>query len=87
MRHWRTRVRQPYPRMHAPSNGANLIEDCPDPAFPTMVSGGYSSSPSVVTSFAATIDGPTGDNLWQVTVVNTSGQTVALTMYTICAKG
>ena len=57
-----------------------------DPAFPTLISGGYSNSPSAITNLNATINGPTGDNNWQVTVVNTSGQTVSFTVYTICAK-
>jgi hypothetical protein len=63
---------------------ANLIESCTSSAFPTLISGGYSTNPPNVVGLAATIDGPNGADLWQVQIVNTSGVTVAFTVYTIC---
>ena len=56
-------------------------------AFPTLIGGGYSNSPSNVANLTATANGPSGSDNWQVTMVNTSGVTVAVTMYTVCAKG
>jgi hypothetical protein len=68
----------------SPSRRATGPKGDTGPAFPTLISGGYSANPGGIANLAAT--GPTGDNNWQVTVANTSGQTVALTVYTICAK-
>jgi hypothetical protein len=62
----------------------SLIEGCTSSAFPTLISGGYSTNPSALVNLTATVDGPSGANDWQVSIVNNSGLTVAFTMYTIC---
>src|SRR5262249_61216359 len=62
----------------------NLIQGCTSSAFPTLISGGYSADPGALVGVAATVNGPSGANDWQVTLVNNSGQTVSFTMYTIC---
>jgi hypothetical protein len=47
--------------------------------------GGYSLNPAAVTGVAATVDGPSGSNDWQVDIVNNSGLSNSFTMYTVCA--
>jgi hypothetical protein len=64
---------------------ATLIEGCTSSAFPTLISGGYSLSPAALVGLAATVDGPSGANDWEVVIVNNSGQTVSFTEYTVCA--
>ena len=66
---------------------ATLVNGCTDPAFLTLIGGGYSNSPSNVANLTETANGPSGSDNWQVTMVNTSGVTVAVTMYTVCANG
>ena len=63
---------------------ASLVETCTSSAFPTLISGGYTVSPSALAGLAATVDGPSGANNWEVDLVNNSGQSVSFTMYTIC---
>jgi hypothetical protein len=74
--------------VNIPTNNAGTqIHACEDPQFPTLVGGGYSLSPAALVNVTATINGPTSDGVWQVTIVNPSGQTVTLTPYTMCASG
>jgi hypothetical protein len=63
---------------------AVLIESCTSSAFPTLISGGYKTDPSAVVSLAATVDGPSGTNDWEVDIVNNTGLTEHFTVYTIC---
>jgi hypothetical protein len=69
------------------NNAGTRIHGCDDPQFPTLVGGGYSVSPAALVNVTATVNGPTSDGAWQVTIVNTSGQTVTLAPYTMCASG
>jgi hypothetical protein len=63
---------------------ASLVETCTSSAFPTLISGGYATAPSALVNLAATVDGPSGANAWEVDLVNNSGLDVAFTMYTVC---
>jgi hypothetical protein len=65
-------------------SGGSLLESCTSSAHPTLVSGGYTVDPALIAGVTSTVNGPSGENDWQVTVVNTSGQTVHFTMYTKC---
>jgi hypothetical protein len=64
---------------------ATLAEGCTSSADPTLLSGGYSLSPAAVIGVAATVDGPISSGVWEVVIVNNSGQTVSFTDYTVCA--
>jgi hypothetical protein len=66
------------------SSIGSLIESCTSSAFPTLIGGGYLTSPSALVGLAATVDGPSGANDWEVDIVNNSGVTVSFTMYTVC---
>jgi hypothetical protein len=66
---------------------ATLVEGCTSSAFPTLISGGYTTSPSALVGLAATVDGPSGSDDWEVDLVNNSGVTVSFTAYTICVAG
>jgi hypothetical protein len=63
---------------------ASLIEGCTSSAFPTLIGGGYTTSPAALVGLAATIDGPSGMNDWEVVIVNNSGVTVSFTEFTVC---
>lgn len=65
---------------------ATLIEGCTSSSFPTLIGGGYFTNPSAITNLAATGDGPSGTNDWEVDLVNNTGQSVAFTMYTVCTS-
>lgn len=63
---------------------ARLIEGCTSSAFPTLINGGYSISPAALVNVAATVDGPSGANDWEVDTVNNSGQAISFTEFTVC---
>src|SRR5690349_425375 len=63
-------------------NIGSTIEGCTSSDFGTLISGGYSISPSALIGVAATVDGPSGANDWRVDLVNNSGRTVSVTIYT-----
>ena len=68
----------------ATGSGGTLVESCTSSAHPTLISGGYSVDPALLAGVTSTVNGPSDTNGWQVTVINTSGQTVHFTMYTKC---
>jgi hypothetical protein len=65
-------------------SAATLVESCTSSAHPTLIGGGYSLSPAAITNVTATVDGPSGENNWEVVIVNNSGQTVSFTEFTVC---
>jgi hypothetical protein len=66
---------------------ATLVESCTSSAFPTLIAGGYATSPAALINVTATVDGPSGSNNWEVDIINNSGQTISFTMYTVCTSG
>jgi hypothetical protein len=66
---------------------STLVEGCTSSAFPTLIGGGYLTSPAALVGVAATVDGPSGSNDWEVDIVNNSGVTVSFTEYTVCVAG
>jgi hypothetical protein len=58
---------------------------CPNPAFPTLLSGGYITDAVAQPNFQVYQNFPVTNSAWQVNVWNTSGQTFHLTIYTLCS--
>ena len=61
------------------------MESCTSSASPTLIDGGYTTSPAALIGVSATVNGPNGANDWEVAIVNSSGQTISFTVFTVCA--
>lgn len=66
------------------SVAASIAFGCPNAAFPILLSGGYNTDAVAVPSFQVYQNFPTGNQSWQVSVWNTSGNTYHLTVYALC---
>jgi Collagen triple helix repeat (20 copies) len=65
------------------STAVAIAFGCPNPAFPTLLSGGYTTDAIAVPNFQVYENIPVS-NAWQVNVWNTSGTTYHLTVTTLC---
>lgn len=68
-----------------PSDTAvTLIFACPNPAFPTLLSGGYSTDAIGVSDFQVFESFPVSTNTWEVGVWNLTPNAYHLTLYLVC---
>lgn len=67
-----------------PITAAQINLACPNPAFPTLISGGYSTDSIGEPNFAVYQNYPSSNGVWQVGVWNLSNTTYHVTLYLLC---
>lgn len=67
-----------------PDEAAALSNNCPNPAFPTLLSGGYTTDAVGIADFQVYQNFPASSSAWQVGVWNLTSSTYHLTVYVLC---